>query len=160
MDVRNCECLTVAIATTNEVQNYQLEARHALDQLNTAVASITNNVPTVQTIDQIIGAVSYQFQARQLCVQCEIQEQAQATNSCFAALAEQTQQLISSTAAAAAACNNMPRPRPPPATSQLHDEERPDIYITIDTFWETKPALAYRRTSARIKPKAPSTDTL
>uniref|UniRef100_A0A915JEW6 Uncharacterized protein n=1 Tax=Romanomermis culicivorax TaxID=13658 RepID=A0A915JEW6_ROMCU len=63
-----------------------------LDQLSTAAARITNNVPTVQTIDQIIGAISDQFQAQQLGVQLEIQEQVKSANACFAALAEQMQQ--------------------------------------------------------------------
>uniref|UniRef100_A0A915L2E0 Uncharacterized protein n=1 Tax=Romanomermis culicivorax TaxID=13658 RepID=A0A915L2E0_ROMCU len=52
---------------------------------NTAAARITNNVPMVQTIDQIIRTVSDQFQAQQLCVQCKIQEQTKATNAGFAA---------------------------------------------------------------------------
>uniref|UniRef100_A0A915HGX7 Uncharacterized protein n=1 Tax=Romanomermis culicivorax TaxID=13658 RepID=A0A915HGX7_ROMCU len=68
--------------------------------INTTKARITNNVPTVQTINQVIGAVSDQFKAQQLCVPSEIQEQGKSTNVRFAALAEQMQQLISTTAAA------------------------------------------------------------
>uniref|UniRef100_A0A915KMX9 Uncharacterized protein n=1 Tax=Romanomermis culicivorax TaxID=13658 RepID=A0A915KMX9_ROMCU len=62
------------IANANEAHNFRIEARDALEQLSTATAQITNNVPTVQTIDQIIGTVSDRFQAQQLCVQREIQE--------------------------------------------------------------------------------------
>uniref|UniRef100_A0A915KY73 Uncharacterized protein n=1 Tax=Romanomermis culicivorax TaxID=13658 RepID=A0A915KY73_ROMCU len=84
-------------------------ARDALDQLSTATAHITNNALTVQTIDQIIGAVSDQFQAQKLRVQREIREQTKATNVRFAALAEQMQQLILTTNT-----RNPPTPRPPP----------------------------------------------
>uniref|UniRef100_A0A915I2L2 Uncharacterized protein n=1 Tax=Romanomermis culicivorax TaxID=13658 RepID=A0A915I2L2_ROMCU len=52
-----------AIANANGVHNLRIEARDALKQLPTTAAWITNNVPTVQTIDQIIGAVSDQIQA-------------------------------------------------------------------------------------------------
>uniref|UniRef100_A0A915K4T3 Uncharacterized protein n=1 Tax=Romanomermis culicivorax TaxID=13658 RepID=A0A915K4T3_ROMCU len=86
---------SLTIANANEVHNFRIEARDVLDQLSTAAARITNNVPTVQTIDQIIGAISDQFQAQQLHVQREIQEQTKATNARFAALAEQMQQLTS-----------------------------------------------------------------
>uniref|UniRef100_A0A915JAU4 CHCH domain-containing protein n=1 Tax=Romanomermis culicivorax TaxID=13658 RepID=A0A915JAU4_ROMCU len=86
---------SLAIANANEVQNFRIEARDALDQLSTTAACITNNVPTVQTIDQIIGTISDQFQAQQLRLQCEIQEQTKATNARFATLAEQMQQLMS-----------------------------------------------------------------
>uniref|UniRef100_A0A915L9S3 Uncharacterized protein n=1 Tax=Romanomermis culicivorax TaxID=13658 RepID=A0A915L9S3_ROMCU len=65
------------------------KAQDALEQLNTAVARITNNVPTIQTIKQIIGAISNQFQAQQLHIQREIEEPAQAMNACFSTLAEQ-----------------------------------------------------------------------
>uniref|UniRef100_A0A915I7U6 Uncharacterized protein n=1 Tax=Romanomermis culicivorax TaxID=13658 RepID=A0A915I7U6_ROMCU len=105
-----------------------------------AAVRITNNVPTVQTIDLIIGAVSDQFQAQQLHVQCEIQEQAQAMNARFAALAKQMQQLISTTTITTTVCNNLPTPRPPPATSWFHSQELRDIYITNDTFLETERA--------------------
>uniref|UniRef100_A0A915KPW7 Uncharacterized protein n=1 Tax=Romanomermis culicivorax TaxID=13658 RepID=A0A915KPW7_ROMCU len=54
---------SLAIANANKVQNFRLEACDALVQLNMAIARIINNVPTVQTIDQIIGAISNQFQA-------------------------------------------------------------------------------------------------
>uniref|UniRef100_A0A915IN44 Uncharacterized protein n=1 Tax=Romanomermis culicivorax TaxID=13658 RepID=A0A915IN44_ROMCU len=57
------------------------ETRDALDQLSTAAERITNNVPMVQTIDQFIGAVSDQFQAQQIRIQREIQEQTKATNA-------------------------------------------------------------------------------
>uniref|UniRef100_A0A915L418 Uncharacterized protein n=1 Tax=Romanomermis culicivorax TaxID=13658 RepID=A0A915L418_ROMCU len=70
---------SLAITNANEVHNFRIEARDALDQLSTAAAQITNNVPTVQTIDLIIGAVSDQFQAQQLRVQREIQEQGKST---------------------------------------------------------------------------------
>uniref|UniRef100_A0A915I461 Uncharacterized protein n=1 Tax=Romanomermis culicivorax TaxID=13658 RepID=A0A915I461_ROMCU len=70
----------------------------------------------VQTIDQIISAISDQFQAQQIRVQCEIQEQAKATNAHFATLAEQMQQLISTTAAATNARNPL-TPRPPRVSS-------------------------------------------
>uniref|UniRef100_A0A915JU43 Uncharacterized protein n=1 Tax=Romanomermis culicivorax TaxID=13658 RepID=A0A915JU43_ROMCU len=115
----------------------------ALEQLNTPTVQITSNVPTVQTIDQIIGAVSDQFQAQQLCMQWEIQEQAQATNARFATLAQQMQQLISTTTAAAAARNNPPTPRPLPVNSWFPCQEPHDVYITSDTFRETKLALVY-----------------
>uniref|UniRef100_A0A915JTX2 Uncharacterized protein n=1 Tax=Romanomermis culicivorax TaxID=13658 RepID=A0A915JTX2_ROMCU len=85
----------------------------ALYQLSTVAACITNNVPTVQTIDQIISAVSDQFQAQQLRVQRKIQEQTKATNARFAIIVEQMQQLISTTAAATNA-RNPPTLRPPP----------------------------------------------
>uniref|UniRef100_A0A915IMC8 Uncharacterized protein n=1 Tax=Romanomermis culicivorax TaxID=13658 RepID=A0A915IMC8_ROMCU len=78
-----------------------LEAHDAIDQLNTVAVRNTNNVPTVQTIDQIISAISDQFQAQQLGVQHEIQKQVQTRNVCFATLTEQMQQLISTTTAAA-----------------------------------------------------------
>uniref|UniRef100_A0A915K309 Uncharacterized protein n=1 Tax=Romanomermis culicivorax TaxID=13658 RepID=A0A915K309_ROMCU len=61
-------CSSLATAYTNEVHNFELEVRNALEQLNTAAVRITNNVPTVQTIDQIIGTISDQFQAQQLWV--------------------------------------------------------------------------------------------
>uniref|UniRef100_A0A915KAS0 Uncharacterized protein n=1 Tax=Romanomermis culicivorax TaxID=13658 RepID=A0A915KAS0_ROMCU len=60
-------------ATPTPVTNHR--TRDALEQLCTAAPRITNNVPTVQTIDQIIGAISDQFQAQQQSVQPEIQEQ-------------------------------------------------------------------------------------
>uniref|UniRef100_A0A915L490 Uncharacterized protein n=1 Tax=Romanomermis culicivorax TaxID=13658 RepID=A0A915L490_ROMCU len=55
---------SLAIANANEVHNLQIEACNALEQLSTATARITNNVPTVQTIDQIIRSISDQFQAQ------------------------------------------------------------------------------------------------
>uniref|UniRef100_A0A915HWW2 Uncharacterized protein n=1 Tax=Romanomermis culicivorax TaxID=13658 RepID=A0A915HWW2_ROMCU len=128
-------------------------------RLSTAAAQITNNVPTVQTIDQIIGAISDQFQAQQLRVQREIQEQAKSTNGRFAALAEQLQHLISTTTAAAAA-RNPSTPRPPLVTSRFHSEERRDIYIPNETLHETELVLAFSRPPVPVKPKAPSTDTL
>uniref|UniRef100_A0A915IBE5 Uncharacterized protein n=1 Tax=Romanomermis culicivorax TaxID=13658 RepID=A0A915IBE5_ROMCU len=106
-------CSSLAIPNANKVHNFWIEAHDTLEQLNTAAARITNNVPTVQTIDQIIGPVSDQFQAQQLRVQREIQEQVKFMNAHFAALAEKMQQLISTTATTAAACNpSMPRPLP------------------------------------------------
>uniref|UniRef100_A0A915JI87 Uncharacterized protein n=1 Tax=Romanomermis culicivorax TaxID=13658 RepID=A0A915JI87_ROMCU len=60
---------SLAITNTNKVHNFRIEARDALEQLSAAAAQITNNVPTVQTIDQNIGAISDQFQAQQLCIQ-------------------------------------------------------------------------------------------
>uniref|UniRef100_A0A915ICB2 Uncharacterized protein n=1 Tax=Romanomermis culicivorax TaxID=13658 RepID=A0A915ICB2_ROMCU len=113
------------MANVNEVHNFRIEACNALDQLSTAAGRITNNVPTVQMIDQIIGAVYDQFQAQQLCVQREIQEQMKSTNAHFTALVEEMQQLISTTAAAAAACNP-PTPRPPLVSSRFHGEEITD----------------------------------
>uniref|UniRef100_A0A915I6U3 Uncharacterized protein n=1 Tax=Romanomermis culicivorax TaxID=13658 RepID=A0A915I6U3_ROMCU len=104
-------CSSLAIANTTEAHNFQIEAWDALEQLSTATARITNNIPTVQTINQIIGTISNQFQAQQLCVQGEIQEQVQSTNAPFTALAEQMQQLISTTTAATVA-RNPPTPRP------------------------------------------------
>uniref|UniRef100_A0A915I444 Uncharacterized protein n=1 Tax=Romanomermis culicivorax TaxID=13658 RepID=A0A915I444_ROMCU len=82
------------------------------------------------------------IRTQQLGVQCEIQEQVQSMNMPFAALAEQVQQLISTTIASAVAHNNPITPRPLPATSSFHREEPHDIYITNDTFRETEPALA------------------
>uniref|UniRef100_A0A915K4Q5 Uncharacterized protein n=1 Tax=Romanomermis culicivorax TaxID=13658 RepID=A0A915K4Q5_ROMCU len=68
-------CSSLAIANANKVHNFRIEAWDALEQLSTAAVRITNNVPTVQTIDQIIGAIFDQFQAQQLRVQRKIQEQ-------------------------------------------------------------------------------------
>uniref|UniRef100_A0A915I910 Gag protein n=1 Tax=Romanomermis culicivorax TaxID=13658 RepID=A0A915I910_ROMCU len=150
---------SLEIAKANEVHNFQIEARQALEQLSTTAAWITNNVPTVQTIDQIIGAVSDKFQAQQLCVQGEIQEQVQSTNTHFAALAEQMQHLISTTTTAATA-RNPPTPRPLPVTSQFHSEETRDIYIPNKTLPETELALAFGRPPVHVQRKAPSTDTL
>uniref|UniRef100_A0A915JR19 Uncharacterized protein n=1 Tax=Romanomermis culicivorax TaxID=13658 RepID=A0A915JR19_ROMCU len=65
---------SLAITNANKVHNVRIEAREALDQLSTAAVQITNNIPTVQTIDQIIDTISDQFQAQQLHVQQEIQE--------------------------------------------------------------------------------------
>uniref|UniRef100_A0A915KC53 Uncharacterized protein n=1 Tax=Romanomermis culicivorax TaxID=13658 RepID=A0A915KC53_ROMCU len=149
---------SLAVANTNEVHNFRIEARDVLEQLSTAATWITNNVPTVQTIDQIMGAISDQFQAWQLCVQGDIQEQAKSTNAHFTPLAEQMQQLISTTTAAAPA-RNPPTPRPLPVTSRFHPEERCDIYIPNKTLHETEPALAFGPPPAHVKPKAPSTDT-
>uniref|UniRef100_A0A915KSZ5 Uncharacterized protein n=1 Tax=Romanomermis culicivorax TaxID=13658 RepID=A0A915KSZ5_ROMCU len=100
----------------------KIEACDALDQLSTAAAHITNNVPMVQTIDQIIGAVSDQLKAQQLRFQREIQEQAKATNERFATLAEQMQQLILTTVAATNALT-LATPRPPWVSSRFHGEE-------------------------------------
>uniref|UniRef100_A0A915KFA0 Uncharacterized protein n=1 Tax=Romanomermis culicivorax TaxID=13658 RepID=A0A915KFA0_ROMCU len=97
--------------------------------------------------------------AQQLHVQCQIQEQTKATNTCFATLAEQKQQLILTTAAATNACNP-PTPRPPPVSSQFHREETQDIYIPNKTLHETKPAQVFGQPPIQVKPKAPSTDTL
>uniref|UniRef100_A0A915KFZ6 Uncharacterized protein n=1 Tax=Romanomermis culicivorax TaxID=13658 RepID=A0A915KFZ6_ROMCU len=98
--------------------------------------------------------------AQQLRVQCEIQEQVQSINALFAALAEQMQQLISTTTAAAIAHNNPQTPRPQPVTSWFHHEEPHDIYMPNETLRETEPPLVFGCPSAHIKPKAPSTDTL
>uniref|UniRef100_A0A915HTI3 Uncharacterized protein n=1 Tax=Romanomermis culicivorax TaxID=13658 RepID=A0A915HTI3_ROMCU len=107
---------SLAVTNANKVQNFRIEVTNALDQLSTAAARITNNVPTVETIDQIIGAVSDQFQAQQLHVQREIQEQTKATNVRFATLAEQMQQLISTTTPTTN-LRNPPTPRPPLVSS-------------------------------------------
>uniref|UniRef100_A0A915HHV2 Uncharacterized protein n=1 Tax=Romanomermis culicivorax TaxID=13658 RepID=A0A915HHV2_ROMCU len=141
-------CSNLAIANTNGVHNFRLEAGDVHKELNTAASRITNNVSTTQTINQIIGPVSNQFQAQQLPVQCEIQEQVQTMNAHFAALAEQMQQLISASTATAVACTNLPMPRKSPATSQFHGEEQRDIYIPNDTFRKTELALAYDRPPA------------
>uniref|UniRef100_A0A915IRA2 Uncharacterized protein n=1 Tax=Romanomermis culicivorax TaxID=13658 RepID=A0A915IRA2_ROMCU len=117
-------------------------------------------MPTVQTIDQIIGAISDQFQAQELGVQWEIQKQVQTMNAQFVTLAEQMQQLISTTTAATTVGNNPPTPRPLPVTSRFHGKEWHYIYITNDTFQETEPTLAYSRPPVRIKLKAQSMDTL
>uniref|UniRef100_A0A915IE95 Uncharacterized protein n=1 Tax=Romanomermis culicivorax TaxID=13658 RepID=A0A915IE95_ROMCU len=109
----HCSSLTMANAN---VHNFRLQAHDALEQLNTPAARITNNVPTVQTMDQTIGAISHQFQAQQLCVQHKIQEQVQTTNVHFAPLTEQMQQLFSTTTAAAVAHNNPLTPRKPLVT--------------------------------------------
>uniref|UniRef100_A0A915HF02 Uncharacterized protein n=1 Tax=Romanomermis culicivorax TaxID=13658 RepID=A0A915HF02_ROMCU len=151
---------SLVIANTNEVHNFQIEAHDALEQFSTPMARITNNIPTVQTIDQIIGAVSDQFQAQQLRVQREIQEQVQSINARFTALAEQMQQLISTTTLPPAVAHNPPTPRPPLVTSPFHGEEPGDIYIPNETLCETEPALVFGCPPAHIKPKALSTDTL
>uniref|UniRef100_A0A915KHW1 Uncharacterized protein n=1 Tax=Romanomermis culicivorax TaxID=13658 RepID=A0A915KHW1_ROMCU len=150
---------SLATANAKEVHNFRIEACDTLDQLSTAAARITNNVPTVQTIDQIIGAISDQFQAQQLRVQPEIQEQTKATNARFATLAEQMQQLISTTAAATNV-RNPPTPRPPPVSSRFHGEETRDIYIPNETLRDTELAQVFGRLPIQVKPKAPSTDTL
>uniref|UniRef100_A0A915JFY6 Uncharacterized protein n=1 Tax=Romanomermis culicivorax TaxID=13658 RepID=A0A915JFY6_ROMCU len=77
---------SLAIANANEVHNFRIEAHDTLEQLSTTTTGTTNNVQTVQTIDLIMDALSNQFQAQQLRVQREIQEQAQSTNMRFAAL--------------------------------------------------------------------------
>uniref|UniRef100_A0A915HU07 Uncharacterized protein n=1 Tax=Romanomermis culicivorax TaxID=13658 RepID=A0A915HU07_ROMCU len=150
---------SLAIANAKEVHNFQIQAREALDLLNTPAVCITNNVPTVQTIDQIIGVVSDQFQAQQLCVQHEIQEQVKSTNARFAALAEQMQQLISTTTAAANA-RNPPTPRLPPMSSWFQGKETRDIYIPNETLGETELAQVFGGPPIQVKPEAPSTDRL
>uniref|UniRef100_A0A915I9I1 Uncharacterized protein n=1 Tax=Romanomermis culicivorax TaxID=13658 RepID=A0A915I9I1_ROMCU len=80
---------------------------------------------------------------QQLQVQCKIKEQAQVTNARFAAIAEQMQQLIATTTISATARNNPLMPRPLPANLQFHCEELCDVYITNETFQETKLALTY-----------------
>uniref|UniRef100_A0A915KG84 Uncharacterized protein n=1 Tax=Romanomermis culicivorax TaxID=13658 RepID=A0A915KG84_ROMCU len=57
---------SITITNAYKFQNLPSEARNALEQLNTTAVRITKNVPTVQMIDQIIGAVSDQLQAQQL----------------------------------------------------------------------------------------------
>uniref|UniRef100_A0A915L7Q7 Uncharacterized protein n=1 Tax=Romanomermis culicivorax TaxID=13658 RepID=A0A915L7Q7_ROMCU len=52
---------SLAIANANKVHNFWMEACDALDQLSTATPRITNNVPMVQTIDQIIRVISDQL---------------------------------------------------------------------------------------------------
>uniref|UniRef100_A0A915JM70 Uncharacterized protein n=1 Tax=Romanomermis culicivorax TaxID=13658 RepID=A0A915JM70_ROMCU len=150
---------SLAIANANEVHNFQIEAPDALDQLSTTAAQITNNLPTVQTIDQIISTISNQFRAQQLRIQCEIQEQVKSTNMRFATLAEQMQQLIATTAAAAAA-RNPPTPRLLLVTSWFHGEETRDIYIPNKTLRETEPAQVFGQLPIHVKPKALSTNTL
>uniref|UniRef100_A0A915J3M4 Uncharacterized protein n=1 Tax=Romanomermis culicivorax TaxID=13658 RepID=A0A915J3M4_ROMCU len=101
-------------------------ARDVLEQLNTTAARITNNVSTIQTIDQIVSAISDQLQAQQLQVQCKIKEKAQITNARFTALAEQMQKLISTTTAVTTD-NNPPTPRPPPASFRFPCKDMHDI---------------------------------
>uniref|UniRef100_A0A915J279 Uncharacterized protein n=1 Tax=Romanomermis culicivorax TaxID=13658 RepID=A0A915J279_ROMCU len=150
---------SLAIANTNQVHYFRMEARDTLDWLSTPAMCITNNVPTVQTIDQIIGVISDQFQAQQLHVQREIQEQAKATDARFTALAEQMQQLISMTTAATNA-RNQPTPRPLPVSSWFQGEETRDIYIPNKTLHETELAQVFGQPPIQVKPKVPSTDTL
>uniref|UniRef100_A0A915IDL5 Uncharacterized protein n=1 Tax=Romanomermis culicivorax TaxID=13658 RepID=A0A915IDL5_ROMCU len=88
-----------------------------------------------------------------------IQEQVQSTNARSAALAEQMQQLISTTTATAVA-HNPPIPRLPLVTSWFHGKEMCDVYIINKTLSETELALAFGRLPVHIKPKAPSTVTL
>uniref|UniRef100_A0A915K1U3 Uncharacterized protein n=1 Tax=Romanomermis culicivorax TaxID=13658 RepID=A0A915K1U3_ROMCU len=145
---------SIAIANAYEVQNFHTEVGDALEQLSIVTARITNNVAMVQTIDQIIDAISNQLQAQQLQVHQNIKVQTQEMNDRFATLAEQMQQLI----ATSAACNNHLLPRPWPASSQLPCEDTHDIYITNDTYREAEPALAYTRPPLHIKPKASSTN--
>uniref|UniRef100_A0A915KFT6 Uncharacterized protein n=1 Tax=Romanomermis culicivorax TaxID=13658 RepID=A0A915KFT6_ROMCU len=71
---------SIAIVNSYEIQNLCTQPRNTFDQVNTAATRITNNVLTLQTIDQIINAICDQLQAQQLQVQCEIKEQAQFTN--------------------------------------------------------------------------------
>uniref|UniRef100_A0A915IHX7 Uncharacterized protein n=1 Tax=Romanomermis culicivorax TaxID=13658 RepID=A0A915IHX7_ROMCU len=59
-------CSSLAIPNANKVHNFRIEALYMLEQLSTAATRITNNLPTVQTIDQIIGTVSNQCQSQQL----------------------------------------------------------------------------------------------
>uniref|UniRef100_A0A915IE99 Uncharacterized protein n=1 Tax=Romanomermis culicivorax TaxID=13658 RepID=A0A915IE99_ROMCU len=65
---------SISLANVCEVQKFQLEVRDALEQLNIATTRMTNNVLTVQTIDQIIGTISDQLQAQQLQVHQKIRE--------------------------------------------------------------------------------------
>uniref|UniRef100_A0A915HU31 Uncharacterized protein n=1 Tax=Romanomermis culicivorax TaxID=13658 RepID=A0A915HU31_ROMCU len=116
--------------------------------------------PWSKPLIKLLAPFPNKFQAQHLRVQCKIQEQVQATNACFAALAEQMQQLISTTAAAAVACTNRPTSQPPPVTSRFDGDEPHDIYIPYQTLRETELALAYGRPLAYIKRKAPSLDTL
>uniref|UniRef100_A0A915HES5 Gag protein n=1 Tax=Romanomermis culicivorax TaxID=13658 RepID=A0A915HES5_ROMCU len=145
---------SLEIAKANQVHNFRIEARDALEQLSTAAAQITNNAPTVQTIDQIIGAVSNQFQAQQLHVEREIQEQVKSTNARFAALAEQMQQLISTTTAAAAA-PNPPTPRTmagdlmAPSTDTLYNHE---FSPTVGSEEEVSWAAPQRRPPPVVNP--------
>uniref|UniRef100_A0A915IZB5 Uncharacterized protein n=1 Tax=Romanomermis culicivorax TaxID=13658 RepID=A0A915IZB5_ROMCU len=104
----------------------------------------------IQTIHLIISTISYQFQAQQLSVQCEILEQGQATNVCFATLTHQMQQLISTTTAAATVPNNPPTPRPPLVTSWFHSEEQRDIHLPNETLHETEPALVFGCAPAQL----------
>uniref|UniRef100_A0A915L533 Uncharacterized protein n=1 Tax=Romanomermis culicivorax TaxID=13658 RepID=A0A915L533_ROMCU len=57
---------SIAITNAFQVQHFRLEAHSALEQLNSAAMRITNNVLTVQMIDQIVRAISDQLQAQQL----------------------------------------------------------------------------------------------
>uniref|UniRef100_A0A915KSJ1 Uncharacterized protein n=1 Tax=Romanomermis culicivorax TaxID=13658 RepID=A0A915KSJ1_ROMCU len=93
-----------------------------------------------------MGAVSDQFQAQQLCIQCKIQEQTKATNAHFAILAELMQQLISTTAAANNA-RNRPTPRQLLVSSRFHETKNyPPPHLkdanrlrpTISASWITR----------------------
>uniref|UniRef100_A0A915IG83 Uncharacterized protein n=1 Tax=Romanomermis culicivorax TaxID=13658 RepID=A0A915IG83_ROMCU len=158
---------SLAIANANEVHDFRLEAWDALEQLSTAAAQITNNVPMVQTIHQIISAVSDQFQAQQLHVQREIPEQVQATNACFTALVEQMQPLISTTTTSAIACNNLLTSRPPLVTSRAtRKNANPDstprnINLTPTTrFLANNPNHRITTTTVLTAPQAATDSTL
>uniref|UniRef100_A0A915HLI2 Uncharacterized protein n=1 Tax=Romanomermis culicivorax TaxID=13658 RepID=A0A915HLI2_ROMCU len=118
---------SLAMANANEVHNFQIKARNALEQLSTTTARITNNVPTVQTIDQIIGAVSDQFQAQQLRVQHEIQEEEEASHSA-------------------------PQRRPQPAANPFgFSDYQPDDYYDHPQPWYKLQCTSHREEDSRIK---------
>uniref|UniRef100_A0A915L1W9 Uncharacterized protein n=1 Tax=Romanomermis culicivorax TaxID=13658 RepID=A0A915L1W9_ROMCU len=84
---------------------------------------------------QYSRAISDQFQAQQLPVQCEIQEQTKATNARFAALAEQIQQLISTTAAATNVHDYYDHPQPGYELRHMsHREEDSRIKTIVDNM--------------------------
>uniref|UniRef100_A0A915IW44 Metalloendopeptidase n=1 Tax=Romanomermis culicivorax TaxID=13658 RepID=A0A915IW44_ROMCU len=71
----------ISIEALTQNIKYNIEAHDTLEQLNTTATRITNNVRTVQTIDQIIRILSNQLQAQQLQVQGKIKEKAQVTKA-------------------------------------------------------------------------------
>uniref|UniRef100_A0A915JW78 Uncharacterized protein n=1 Tax=Romanomermis culicivorax TaxID=13658 RepID=A0A915JW78_ROMCU len=54
---------SLAVTNAKEVHNFRTEACDTLEQISTATVGITNNVPTVQTIDQIKPS-NYVFNAK------------------------------------------------------------------------------------------------
>uniref|UniRef100_A0A915JEC1 Phosphatidic acid phosphatase type 2/haloperoxidase domain-containing protein n=1 Tax=Romanomermis culicivorax TaxID=13658 RepID=A0A915JEC1_ROMCU len=111
-------------------------ARDVLDQLSTTAACITNNVPMVQTIDQIIGPVSDQFQAQQLGVQHTLY------NNEFSGTARRDEELPRSAPH---------RCQPPAANHFCFSDYPPDDYYDHPQPPYEMPRTSHRVEDSRIK---------